>query len=348
MSFCEPTIAFWRILSRRLSCGCVRVMLRFYFRSRERSRACFRVAAPLPISIPLQSHSKSRRHRRYHPPQSALRTPQRSPHLVIRRLTPGPLERVHPKRIDTLFCWRAVRGAHSGGSIQLHRQGHRRCSADRHSAAANHHCSGPDRSDPSADHDHQPTSERPSERGVFHNACRDRWLNTLHLERQRRCTTKWIQEQQLVYIVPISYLISAMNCAIGNPPNGFPQGNEEHISLRVWPPVCASRLLLRHLNQVRLGRGERCGTRTIGTSSSLSQAAPGNGTARRARSVRAAPSVCSQPWASASPNWAMPGSTWKPRSSSACLWTPRALDRSAPTFWRCATLYAWSGSRTEG
>src|SRR5580700_7486738 len=139
-----------------------------------------------------------------------------------------------------------------------------------------------------------------------------------------------------------------MICAIWTSPNSFPQGSEEHICLRVWLPVCTFRLLLSHLNRIRQGRDERCGTSTIGSSSLISRNTVGSGVLRRGPWPLLAQTVSCQWSGSVSLNSTTPGLTRKSPSDSACPWMLRASECTAPTFRRCATLYALPGSRTEG
>src|SRR5271165_2120665 len=85
---------------------------------------------------------------------------------------------------------------------------------------------------------------------------------------------------------------------------------------------------------------ERCGIRTIGTSSSQSQANPGRGGDLRDPFTPAAASAYCLPLALASPNLTTPESTWKLPSAWACPLTPPELALTVRMSPRCVNLRA--------
>jgi hypothetical protein len=139
-----------------------------------------------------------------------------------------------------------------------------------------------------------------------------------------------------------------MVCAGRIPPNGFPHVFNEDMSLRVWLPVCTNSLLLSHLNRIRRGKGERCGTSAIGSSSLTKRSSVGSGILPLGQWLPLAQTVSCRWSGSVSRNSTTPGLIPESLNAWACLWTPHASERTARTFWHCAPLYAWPGGRTEG
>jgi len=91
------------------------------------------------------------------------------------------------KWVDTFDCGSVVGNSDGGGPGQFHGQGHGRCLSDFHSANANQHCSGA-----TADYDQQSATERAGHRCLFGNARCHRRDRALHLERERRNASCWI------------------------------------------------------------------------------------------------------------------------------------------------------------
>ncbi len=119
----------------------------------------------------------------------------------------------------------------------------------------------------------------------------------------------------------------------------------------IWPGTCqatAGALQASYRLERRESRrrgSQRCGTRTIGTSSSQSQIGPGNGTGRRAPSTRAEPSAFFLPLGLVSPNWTTRGSMLRRRNASASLWMPHESELTAQTSPRCVSMCAPRGHR---